>query len=76
MIKFKWKPITEIPTEHYSGNYAISPRYLVKCNGITDDGLPIIGYARYSFAANKWMICFNAVQEGIWNVIAWTDVKL
>ena len=76
MIEFYWKPISEIPTEHWDKNPAISPRYLVKCEGKTYDGLPIIGYSCYSFATKQWIICFNAVQEGIWNVIAWTDVKL
>lgn len=76
MIEFEWKPIIEIPTEHWDKNPAISPRYLIKCEGCTDDGLPIIGYSRYSFAANRWMDCWNATEKGIWNVIAWSDIRL
>lgn len=84
MIEFKWKPITEIPTEHWDGNQAISPRYLVKCEGQTYDGLPIIGYTHYSFVANKWIDCFNNTADCyncndecvMYKVIAWTDVKL
>lgn len=74
-ISFEWKPITEIPTEHWDKNNAISPTYLVKCNGIID-GCQVIGYANYSFAVGKWMDCFRATEPGIWDVIAWTDVKL
>ena len=31
-IDFEWKPITEIPTEHWEKNDAISPLYLVRCS--------------------------------------------
>ena len=74
-ITFTWKPITEIPTEHWERNDAVSPVYFVKCNG-TVDGQSIIGYSRYSFATQRWMKCFNATEPGIWDVIAWTDVKI
>lgn len=76
MIEFEWKPITEIPTEHYSKNYSISPEYLVKCEGKTGDGLSIIGYSRYSFVTNSWMDCIYSVIPGVQKVIAWTDIKL
>lgn len=76
MNEITWKPISEIPTEHWDRNTAISPRYLVKCEGETKDGLPIIGYSNYSFALNRWMECWNATEKGIWNVIAWSDIKL
>jgi hypothetical protein len=75
-MDFNWKPASEIPTEHWEKNSAISPRYLVKCNGTTYDGLPVIGYASYSFAVNRWMQCFNATEEGLWEVIAWSNIKL
>ena len=75
MIQFEWKPITEIPTEHYEGNSAISPRYLVRC-GNDEYGLPILGYAHYSFATNKWMNCYDATSRGVWVVEKWTDIKL
>lgn len=85
MIKFEWKPITEIPTEHWDKNTAISPRYLVKCDGNTYDGLPVIGYTHYNFATNEWMdcwcctnpvICSTEEVKTLYKVIAWTDVKL
>lgn len=75
-ITFSWKPITEIPTEHWERNNAISPLYLVKCAGTTDGLQPIIGYTHYSFATNEWMPCFHATERGLWKVIAWSDVKL
>lgn len=31
MITFEWKPSSQIPTEHWDKNYAISPSYLVRC---------------------------------------------
>lgn len=76
MIKFEWKPITEIPTEHWDKNPAISPRYLVKCKGKTYDGLPVIGYTSYSFAVNKWMDCWCNTGKNVYKIIAWTNVKL
>lgn len=75
MIEFYWKPLSEIPTEHWENNYAISPLYLVKCDGLIE-GQPVIGYANYSFATNEWMSCFHAIGQGVYEVIAWTDVKL
>ena len=75
MINFEWKPVSEIPTKHWEKNPAISPFYLVKCEG-TFAGHPIIGYTNYSFATNKWMDCFHATEPGIHDVIAWTDVDL
>lgn len=75
MITFEWKDITEIPTEHWEKNPAISPLYFVKCKGEID-GQSIVGYANYSFASSEWMDCFYATKPGIHKVIAWTNVKL
>jgi hypothetical protein len=69
----KWKPITEIPTEHWENNPAISPLYLVKCGSI--NGNPILGYTHYSYVSNSWMDCFHATEDGIWKVLEWTDEK-
>lgn len=74
MINFEWKPISQIPTEHWEKNYAISPAYLVRCGQIK--GMAIIGYAHYSFVTNKWMLCHSATEPGVWDVEEWTDVKL
>jgi hypothetical protein len=71
--KIKWKPITEIPTEHWENNPAISPLYLVKCGSV--NGNPILGYANYSYVSNSWMDCFHATEDGIWKVLEWTDEK-
>ena len=77
MSEFIWKPISEIPTEHWNKNPAISPLYLVKCNGMMRDSeQPIIGYSRYSFATNQWMDCVYAIQSGVWNVVAWSNIRL
>lgn len=76
MIEFEWKSITEIPTEHWDKNNAISPRYLVKCKGKTYDDLPIIGYVSYSFVTNKWMSCWCCTSKYVHEVIAWSDIKL
>ena len=70
----KWKPCTEIPTEHWENNPAISPLYLVKCGSV--NGNPILGYAHYSYASNSWMECFNATERGIWKVLEWTDKNI
>lgn len=76
MIEFEWKPITEIPTEHWSNNYAISPLYLVRC-GKDENGLSIIGYSNYSFATKSWINCCSyATAPGIHKVTEWTDIKL
>ena len=74
MIEFKWKPITEIPTEHWGKNYAISPLYLVRCG--EKNGVSILGYSHYSFAAKSWMDCYRATEAGIHKVTEWTDFKL
>ena len=74
-IKFCWKPATEVPTERWERNHNISPFYLVKC-GTNRYGLPIIGYARFSYVTNEWMDCYDATAEGMWEVQAWTDAKL
>lgn len=73
-IEFYWKPITEIPTEHWDRNNAISPLYLVRCG--EKDGISIIGYSCYSYVTNSWMDCFNATFPGIHKVTEWTDVKI
>ena len=73
-INFYWKPITEIPTEHWDRNDAISPLYLVRCG--EKDGVSILSYSHYSFATNKWMVCFQATENGIHEVTEWTDIKL
>ena len=73
-VEFEWKPASEIPTEHWENNYAISPKYLVKCGSV--NGLSILGYASYSYATNSWVDCFQATETGIWKVIEWTDVKI
>ena len=75
MIEFEWKPITEIPTEHWANNYAISPLYLVRC-GTNEDGLSVIGYSNYSFATKSWMYCYRATEAGAFKVTEWTDIKL
>lgn len=74
-IEFYWKLATETPTEHWDRNHAISPLYLVKC-GTNKYGDSIIGYSRYSFVGKCWMDCYNATEEGVWEVQAWTDVKI
>ena len=71
--KIKWKPITEIPTEHWENNPAISPLYLVKCGSI--NGNSILGYTHYSYVSNSWMDCFHATEDGIWKVLEWTDKR-
>ena len=73
-IMFSWKPITEIPTEHYANNDALSPLYLVRCG--EKDGVSILGYSHYSFATKQWMDCFEATASGIHKVTEWTDIKL
>ena len=74
MIEFSWKPSSQIPTEHWKNNPAISPEYLVRCGEV--DGKAVLGYSRYSFATESWMNCYTATESGIWEVIEWTDVKL
>ena len=73
VIEIKWKPCTEIPTEHWENNPAISPLYLVKCGSV--NGNPILGYAHYSYVSNSWMECFHATEDGVWNVLEWTDKR-
>ena len=73
----EWKPASEIPTEHWEHNNAISPLYLVHCG--YSNGLAVIGYARYSYAANKWMKCYDTTdrsKEYGWDVIRWSETKL
>lgn len=74
MIEFEWKPITEIPTEHWANNYAISPLYLVRCG--EKNGVSILGYSNYSFATKSWIECFQATALGTHKVTEWTDIKL
>ena len=69
-----WKSITEIPTEHWANNYALSPLYLVKCG--EKNGIAILGYSYYSFATKSWMECYCATEPGIHKVTEWTDIKL
>lgn len=73
-----WKPITEIPIEHWEHNYAISPHYFVKCLGNDPiNHCPIYGWTNYSFATNTWMDCWhNTAGSGSYKVIAWTDEEL
>lgn len=76
-IEFEWKPITEIPTEHWDRNDAISPLYLVRCG--EKDGVSILGYSHYSFATNNWMPCYNTTNsdyDTIYDVTEWTDIKI
>ena len=76
-IEFSWKPITEIPTEHWDKNDAISPLYLVRCG--EKDGLSILGYSRYSFVANQWGDCYSTTDtdyDVIHKVTEWTDIKI
>lgn len=73
-IEFSWKPITEIPTEHWNKNDAISPLYLVRCG--EKDGVSILGYSHYSFATKCWLHCFEATVSGVHKVIEWTDIKI
>ena len=73
-IEFYWKPITEIPTEHWDRNNAISPLYLVRCG--EKDGKSIIGYSCYSYVTNSWIDCFGATFPGIYKVTEWTDIKI
>ena len=74
MRKFKWKPITEIPTEHWVNNDAISPLYLVRCG--EENGVSILGYSNYSFVSKSWIECFQATAPGAHKVTEWTDIKL
>ena len=69
-----WKPITEIPTEHWDKNDAISPLYLVRCG--EKDGLSILGYSHYSFVSKAWIDCFRATSPGVHKVTEWTDIKI
>ena len=73
-INFPWKSITEIPTEHWANNYAISPKYLVCCG--EKEGVSIFGYSHYSFATKQWMDCYEATTSGIHKVTKWTDIKI
>ena len=74
-IDFEWKPITEIPTEHWDKNDAISPLYLVRCG--EKDGVSILGYSHYSFATKQWMDCYDTTDYGsIHKVTEWTDIKI
>lgn len=66
-----WNPASEIPTAHWEHNNSISPLYLVKCEG-NQEGKPIIGYARYSFATDMWMV-IHTTGHGIYKVIEWLD---
>ena len=77
-INFYWKPITEIPTEHWKNNDVISPLYLVRC-GKDKNGISILGYSNYSFVTNKWMACYNTTDhdyDTIHEVTEWTDIKI
>ena len=74
MITFEWKPSSQIPTEHWDRNDAISPSYLVRCG--EKDGKVVLGYANYSFVTNSWINCCSATERGVWEVEEWTDVKL
>lgn len=69
-----WKSKTEIPTDHWEHNPAVSSEYLVKCG--YKDGKAIIGYTRYSHASNCWMKCYQASERGIFDVQEWSDIKL
>jgi hypothetical protein len=71
--EINWRPASEIPTEHWEKNHAISPRYFVRCKGTDYWGSPVFGYTSYSFAVNQWMVCFNATEEGMWEVEEWTE---
>ena len=74
-INFPWKPITEIPTEHWERNDAISPLYLVRCG--EKDGVSILGYSNYSFVTKRWMDCYSTTDyDVIHKVTEWTDVKI
>ena len=73
-IDFPWKPITEIPNKHWANNYALSPKYLVRCG--EEDGVSILGYSHYSFATKQWMDCYAATSSGIHKVTEWTDIKI
>ena len=74
-----WKPASEIPTEHWDRNHAISPEYIVLCEGKSgyDNNLPVIGISRYSFYVNDWVGCCNHIgtPETILKVVAWTEDK-
>lgn len=77
-IEFYWKPITEIPIEHWSKNNAISPTYLVRC-GVDKYGLSILGYSHYSFVTNQWLDCYSTTDtdyDVMHKVIEWTDIKI
>ena len=74
-IDFPWKTITEIPTEHWERNDAISPLYLVRCG--EKDGISILGYSNYSFVTKQWMDCYSTTDyDVIHKVTEWTDVKI
>lgn len=71
--EINWHPASEPPTEHWENNHAISPRYFVRCKGTDYWGSPIFGFTSYSFAMNRWMMCFDATEEGMWEVEEWTE---
>ena len=71
---FYWKSITEIPTEHWDKNDAISPLYLVRCG--ERNGVSILGYSHYSYTTKQWMDCFNSTEQGIHKVTEWTDIQI
>lgn len=76
-IEFSWKPITEIPTEHWDKNDAISPLYLVRCG--EKDGVSILGYSHYSFVTKCWLHCYSTTDtdyDVIHKVTEWTDIKI
>ena len=73
-IEVIWRPISDIPTEHWDKNDAISPLYLVRCG--EKNGVPILGYSNYSFVTKSWMNCFQATEQGVHKVTEWTDVML
>lgn len=77
IIEFSWKSITEIPTEHWDKNDAISPLYLVRCG--EKDGVSILGYSHYSFVAKCWLDCYSTTDTNydvIHKVTEWTDIKI
>ena len=73
--KNMWKPITEIPTEHWDKNEAISPLYLVRCG--TLNGVSVLGYSNYSFVTKEWIpVAQTTAFGGVREVTEWTDLKI
>lgn len=73
-----WKPASEAPTERWDRNPAISPNYMVLCEG-SDDGNPIIGYTFYSYVTDEWVQAWRTtcrMSNFCHKVLYWTEDKI